>query len=92
MSKEDDSFLSDVETYSNSQSPGESGEASQGILNSNGGLFSRFSGAAANRTDTSKIVIEKMVYGDSLETELTSFEDAISEPEAKKWIELINSI
>jgi hypothetical protein len=51
-SKEDDSILSDIETYSDSESPEESGEASQRILSSIGGLFSRFSGAAANITES----------------------------------------
>jgi len=42
-SKEDDSILTDIETYSDSEPPEESGKSSQGILNSIGGLFSRFS-------------------------------------------------
>ena len=36
-SKEDDSILTDIETYSDSEPPEESGESSQGILNSIGG-------------------------------------------------------
>jgi hypothetical protein len=91
-SSEDDSVLTDIETYSDSESPEESGEASQGILNSIGGLFSRFSGAAANITvSTSSMVLEEMVYGVSHETEPTSFQHAISRPESKKWIEAIQS-
>jgi len=75
-SKEDDSVLTDIETYSDSESPEESGEASQGILNSIGGLFSRFSGAASNITDSaSSMVLEDMVYGFSRETEPTSLKD-----------------
>jgi len=42
---EDGSVLTGIETYSDSESPEESGESSQGILNSIGGLLSRFSGA-----------------------------------------------
>ena len=56
-SKQDDSVLTDIETYWDSESPEESGEVSQGILNSTGGLSSRFPGAAANITEsTSKYV------------------------------------
>jgi len=44
-SQEDDLALTDIETHSDSESPKESGEASQGILNSIEGLLSRFSGA-----------------------------------------------
>ena len=78
-SKEDDSILTDIETYSDSDPPEESGESSQGILNSIGGLFSRLSGAAANITkSTSSMVLEEMVYGVSHEAEPTSFPDAIS--------------
>ena len=73
-SKEDDSILTDIETYSDSDPPEESGESSQGILNSIGGLFSRLSGAAANITkSTSSMVLEEMVYGVSHETEPTFF-------------------
>jgi hypothetical protein len=80
-SKENDSILTVIETYSDSESPEESGESSQGILNSIGGLFSRFSGGAANITEsTSSMVLEEMVYGVSHETELTAFQDAISGP------------
>ena len=39
-SKEKDSVLDDVETYCDSESAGNSGEASQRILNSIGGLLS----------------------------------------------------
>jgi len=88
-SKEDDSALIDIEKYSNSESPGESGEASQGILNSLGGLLSRFCGRAANITDPNSImVLEDMVYGAS-HVEPTSFQDAISGSESKEWIEAI---
>ena len=81
-SKEDDSFLTDIATYSDSEPPEESGESSQGILNSMGGLVSRFTGAAANITEsTSSMVLEEMVYGVSHETERTSFQDTISGPE-----------
>jgi len=91
-SKEDDSVLSDIETYSDSESPEESGEASQGIPNCIGGLFSRFSGAAANITESpSSIVLDEMVHEISHETEHTSFQDAISGPESKEWIEAIQS-
>jgi len=91
-SKEDDSILTDIETYSDSDPPEESGESSQGILNSIGGLFSRLSGAAANITkSTSSMVLEEMVYGVSHETEPTSFQDAISGPESKECIEAIQS-
>jgi len=91
-SKEDDSVLTDIETYSDSESPEESGETSQGILNSVGGMLSRFSGVAANITEsTSSMVLEEMVYGVSHETELTSLQDAISGPESKEWIEAIQS-
>jgi hypothetical protein len=77
-SKEDDSTLTNIGTYSDSESPEESGEASQGILNSIGGLLSRFSGATANITEsTSSMVLEEMVYGVSHEPEPTSFQDAI---------------
>ena len=74
-SKEDDSVLTDIETYSNFESPEESGEAFQGILNSIGGLLSRFSGAAANISEsTSSMVLEEMVYGVSHEnTGCTAF-------------------
>jgi len=90
-SKEDDSILTDIETYSDSEPPEESGESSQGIVNSIRGRFSRFSGAAAKITEsTSSMVLEEMVYGVSHETEPTSFQDAISGPEPKKWIEAIN--
>ena len=40
-SKEDDSVLPDIGTYSDSDSLGESGEASPGFLKSIGGLLSR---------------------------------------------------
>ena len=87
-SKEDHSILTDIETYSDSESPeesGESGESSQGILNSIGGVPSRFSGAAANMTEsTSSMVLEEMVYGVSHETEPTSFQDAISGLQSKE--------
>jgi hypothetical protein len=86
-SKEDDSVLNDIETYSNSESPKESCEASQRILNSIGGLLSRFSGAVANISEsTSSVVLEEMVYGVSHENDPTSFHDAISVPESKDWI------
>jgi hypothetical protein len=89
--KEDDSILTDTETYSDSESPEESAESSQGILNSIGGLFSRFSGAAANITEsTSGMVLEEMVYGVSHKTEPTSFQDAISGTESNEWIEGIH--
>jgi len=89
-SKEADSILTDIETYSDSESPEESSESSQGILNSIGGLLSRFSGAAANITEyTSSMVFEEMIYGVSHETELTSFHADISGPESKEWIEVI---
>ena len=91
-SKEDDSIRTDIETYSDFESPEESSESSQGILNSIGGLLSRFSGAAANITEsTSSMVLEEMVYGFSHETEPTSSQDAISGPESKEWIEAIQS-
>jgi len=84
-SKEDHSILTDIETYSDSESPEESGESSQGILNSIGGVPSRFSGAAANMTEsTSSMVLEEMVYGVSHETEPTSFQDAISGLQSKE--------
>ena len=89
-SKEDDSILSDIETYSDSESPEESGEVSQGILNSIGGLLARFCEAAANITEsTSSMVLEEMVYGVFHETEPTCFQDAILEPESKEWVEVI---
>jgi len=47
-SNENDSVLTDIETYSDSECPGESGEASHKILSSIGELLSRFSGFAAN--------------------------------------------
>jgi hypothetical protein len=69
--REDDSILTDIETYQDSESPGESGESSQGFLSSIGGLFSRFSGTAANITEsTSNMVLKEMVYGVSHETVL----------------------
>jgi hypothetical protein len=89
-SKEDDSVLTDIESYSDSESPEESGEASQGMLNSIGGLLSIFSGATANITEsTSSMVLEEMIYRVSRDTEPASFQDAISEPELKEWIEAI---
>ena len=58
-SKKDDSDRSDVEAYSDSESPGECGKESQVILNSVGGLLSRFSGAVASVTEsTSSMVLE----------------------------------
>ena len=91
-SKEDDSTLSDIETYSDSESPEQSAEPSQAIMNSIGGLFSRFCGAAANITEsTSSMVLKEMVYGVCHDTEPTSLQDAISGPESKKWIEAIQS-
>ena len=61
---EDGSVLTGIETYSDSESPEESGEVSQGILNSIGGLLARFCEAAANITEsTSSMVLEEMVYG-----------------------------
>jgi hypothetical protein len=85
-SKEDDSVLTDSETYSDSESHEKSGETSQGIPSSIGGLLSRFSGAAVNIAhSTSSMVLEEMVYGVCHETELTSFQDAISGPESKEW-------
>jgi hypothetical protein len=51
-SKEDDSVLTDGETDSNSEYPGESGEVRQGTLNSTGGLLSRVFGLPANITDS----------------------------------------
>jgi hypothetical protein len=60
---EDDSLLTGIETYSDSEYPGESGEVSQGILNLIGELLSRFSKAAANITESSSsIVLEEMFY------------------------------
>jgi len=35
--------------------------------------------------------LEEMVYGVFHEVELTSFQDAISGPESKEWIEAIQS-
>jgi hypothetical protein len=89
--KDSDSILTDIETYSDSEPPEESGESSQGILNSIGGLFSRFSGAAVNITESTSSMVLEMVYGVSYETEPTSFQDAISGPESKEWIEAIQS-
>jgi len=37
------------------------------------------------------MVLEEMAYGVSHETEPTSFQDAISGPESKEWIEAIQS-
>jgi len=89
-SKENDSVLANIETYSDSESPEESGEVSQGILNSIGGLLARFCEAAANITEsTSSMVLEEMVYGVFHETEPTCFQDAILEPESKEWVEVI---
>jgi hypothetical protein len=89
-STEDDSILTDIETYSDFESLEESGDSSQGNLNSIGVLFSRFSGAAANINEsTSSMVLEEMVYGVSHETETTSFQDVISGPESKEWFEAI---
>jgi len=63
-SKEDDSVVTDIETYLDSESPGESGEGPQRILNSIGGVLSRFSGAAANSTESpSGTLLEEMVSG-----------------------------
>jgi len=91
-SKEDGSVLTDIETYSDSEYPEESGEASQGILHSIGGLFSRFSGAAANITESaSSMVVKEMVNGVSHETEPTPLQDVISGPESREWIEAIQS-
>jgi hypothetical protein len=68
----------------------ESDEASQGILSCIAGLLSRFSGAAADTIEsTSSMVLEHLVYVVSQETEPTSFQDAISGPESKEWIEAI---
>jgi len=54
---------------SDSESPEESGGASQGIVNSIRGLFSRFSVAVANSTEsTSRMVLEEIVYVLSHET------------------------
>ena len=38
---------------------------------------------------TSSMLLEEMVYGVSHETEPTTFQDAISGPESKEWIEAI---
>jgi len=71
-SKFNESLLTDIETYSDSESPRESGEASEVILNSIRELFSRFSGAVASITEsTSSMVLEEMVYGVSHEAEPT---------------------
>jgi len=54
-------------------------------LNSIGGLFSRFSEAAAKITEsTSSMVLEERAYGVSQDTEPTSFQDAILDPESKE--------
>ena len=37
------------------------------------------------------MVLDEIVYGVSHETEPTSFQDAISGPESKEWIEAIQS-
>ena len=68
-SKEADSFLIDIETFSDSDS-GEFGEATQGSLNSIEGLLSRFPGSAMSIIEsTSSMVFEEMVYGVCHETE-----------------------
>jgi len=91
-SKEDDSVLTDLETYSDSESPEESRVVSQGILNSIGGLLSRLSGAAANIIEsTSSMAPEEMVYRGFLETDPTGFQGAISGPESKESIGAIQS-
>ena len=70
-SQDDDSVLTDVETYSD----GEFGEVSQGILYRIEKVFSRFSGAAANNHEsTPGMVLEKMVYEVSHEREPTLFQ------------------
>jgi hypothetical protein len=72
--KKDDSALTDIETCSDSESPRESGEVSQGISNSVEGLLSGFSEATVNITEsTSSMVLEDIVYGLFHETEPTSF-------------------
>jgi hypothetical protein len=51
------------------------------ILNSVGGLFSRFSGAAANITESaSSMLFEERVYGVYHDTKRTWFKDALSRP------------
>lgn len=91
-SKEDGSVLTDIETYSRSQSPGESGEASQGGQNFIGGLRAKFSGATATIAEiTSSMVLEDMVYEVSHETEGIPFQDDISGLESREWIEMIQS-
>jgi len=55
--------MSNVETNWYSESPGESGEASQRILNSIGGVVSKFSGDSASVDEpTSSVVLEEMVH------------------------------
>ena len=89
-SKEDDSVLTDIETYSDSESPEESGETSQGILNSIGGLLSRISGAAANITESTSIISRRWSIECLMRLNLLHFKMVFQERDQRNGLKQFN--
>jgi len=81
QSKQYDSVLTEMETYSDSDSPLESGQVFPEILTSIEGLLPYCS--------TSSMVVQVMVYGVPQENQPISFENSVSGPQTKARIAVI---
>ena len=90
QSKQDDSVVADIETHSDSELLGESGETSQGILNSIGGLLSRISGAAANITESTSIISRRWSIECLMRLNLLHFKMVFQERDQRNGLKQFN--